>query len=995
MKKQIVFTIFMVMARLLLANSQVFPFQENQTYHGFKLLEKRFVAEVNAECLYFMHEQSGARLIKIAADDPNKLFNIAFNTLPANSTGVAHIMEHAVLNGSKSFPVKSPFDVLRKGSLNTFLNAMTGPDFTTYPVASMNDKDYFNLMHVYLDATLFPRIYDDERIFLQEGWHYELDAIDADVVFKGVVFNEMKGAYSSPMRELYFRTNQTLFPNTTYGYCSGGYPSEIPNLTYEAFLDFHRTYYHPSNSFITLYGNANLEEELAFINKNYLSKFDKSDAKIELPFQEPFSAMKELESPYAVAEDSNTEDNTFFMLSFVTGQGTNQEQNMALRVLANALVNHQSAPLRLALQEAGIGKNISAGLRTGKQNQFLILLQNANLSDKDRFREIVFSTMEEVVEKGFDKAMLEGIINREEFSLRESNSADKGITYVMSAYVNWMFANDPFGGLEFEGPLAYVKRSLEEPLLENIIREQLVNNSHGALVALYPQPGLENINNAKEREKLAAFKASLSPEELESLVEKTKGLREFQLREDSPEALATIPMLSLEDISPDISWYTLQHKKVVDVPVYHYADFTNDILYAYMYFDLRKLPQDLLPYAQLLSAVIRQLGTVEKSFGELDNAFNIHTGSFWTYLDSQLKNQSDNDLLPFFVASGKATMEKADKFFELAAEVITSYNLEDRERLKTVMTRHQAGVESQVLNNGLDFATIRSNASFSNKWAYEEITRGLTYYQFITELTQNFDSRSDEIIFNLKRTADLLFNRNNLSVQITCTDDNYPVFVKGFDSFIAKLPEANPPQQSWSLGLLPANDGILSASKVQYVVQGYDFKKLGYAFDGRMWVLSQILSTDYLQNRIRVMGGAYGGFSTIDNSGIFNFSSYRDPNLRETLTNFQGMVQFLENFQADETEMTRFIIGTIARIDRPRNPQIKGQFALLRFYENVTPEDLLAERQAILNTTAEEIRSFKTMISDILNKNAYCVYGNEEKIKENEDLFRTLVKATK
>lgn len=992
MKQGIVFTILMVMTGLLLAGRPMESFNENQTYHGFRLKEKRFVSEVNAECLYFIHEQSGAQLIKIAADDPNKLFNIAFNTLPGNSTGVAHIMEHSVLNGSQSFPVKSPFDVLRRGSLNTFLNAMTGADFTTYPVASMNEKDYFNLMHVYLDATLFPRIYDDPRIFLQEGWHYEIEEPEAEIVYKGVVFNEMKGAYSSPLRELYYQSRKGLFPDNTYGYCSGGYPTHIPNLTYENFLDFHRTFYHPSNSYITLYGNADLDKELAFINENYLSRFTRSDAVIELPMQEPFNRVKELEAPYAVAEGSNSQDNTYLMLNFVAGQGVNLEFNMAMEVIADALVNHQSAPLRIALQEAGLGKNVSAGLRTGKQNQFLILLQNANREDKDRFREIVFQTMKEVADNGFDKEMLEGIINRKEFQLREGNTSAKGMMYMMGSYLNWMFDGDPFAGLEFEKPLAYVKQSFEQPILENLLEEYLIQNPHATLVALYPEPGLEKVIVEQERQKLAEYKASLTEEEIEALVQQTKELKEYQLREDSPEALASIPMLSLSDISPEVNWYPLKQRMVQNVPVFHYEDFTNDIIYVYLYFDMRTLPQEMIPYASLLSALIRELGTETKSFGELGNALNIHTGSFWTTIDSYLQGQSDENLLPFFLAGGKAMSEKTGTFFELAAEIINTFNLEDRERLKTVLSRHQAALENQVNNDGLNFATLRLNASYNTGGVFNESIRGLSYYWFVTELNNHFDTRADELIANLRKTASLLFNRNNISVQVTCAENNYHNFESGFKSFLTSLPTENPAQQTWSLQFLPANEGLLSASKVQYVVQGYDFKELGYSFDGRFYVLNQILSTDYLQNKIRVMGGAYGGFSTVNATGPLFFSSYRDPNLRETLENYKGLVHFLQNFEADETEMSRYIIGTIAKHDMPRTPSVKGQYALWRHYENVTHDDMLKERQEILNTSAEDIRSFKNMIEEILSHNTYTVYGNEEKIRQSEDLFRTLVK---
>ena len=983
-----------MMAACLFAAGPVANFEENQVYHGFRLKEKRFVPEVNAECLYFIHEQSGAELLKIAAEDPNKLFNVAFKTLPDNSTGVPHIMEHAVLMGSKNFPVKSPFYVLLRGSLNTFLNAMTGADRTTYPVASMNHKDYFNLMHVYLDAVFFPRIYDDPRIFLQEGWHYELEDMDSDIVYKGVVFNEMKGAYSSPFREINLRTNEALFPDNAYGVCSGGYPTVIPDLTYEDFLDFHRKFYHPSNSYITLYGDADLDAELAFINREYLSHFEKSDAVIYLPMQAPFTEMKELQKPYAVAEGSDTTGNTYLNLSFVAGKGVDRDRVMAMQVLAAALVNHETAPVKRALQEAGIGSNVQAWISRRKQNVFTIQLHNADTGDMERFRDVVFNTMQEVVANGFDREMLEGIINRTEFSLREGNTANKGLMYMSANYFDWLFDGDPFAGLEFEQSLDYVRQAMEKPLLEGLIEEYLLDNPHSVLLALYPEPGLESVRIARERERLATYQASLSQEELQALVQQTKDLRAFQLQEDTPEALATVPMLSLDDISPEINWYELREINLHGVPVMHYEDFTNDIVYANMYFDMRVLPEELLPYARLLSSIMRQLGTTERSYGDFDNTINIHTGGISTYLTSYLGGQSDENLLPYFVASGRAAVDKAGQLTSLITEMLTSFKLEDQERLKTLVRRHQAGVESQVINDGMGYAVRRMNSYYSRKGKFDELTNGLTYYQFVTHINSKLDEEANDLVMKLQEVARLLFNSNNMMVQVSCSESNYLQFAAALQPMAEALPASQPSMQQWELALNPSNEGLQSASMVQYVVQGYNFRNLGYEYDGRMRVLNQVLSREYLQTRIRIMGGAYGGFMALNPTGELLMISYRDPNLKETLANYQGSVSFLEAFDADETAMTRYIIGTIAGLDRPLTASARGQVALQRHLEGVTPQALRAEREAILATTAEDIRQMRQMIADVLEKNTFCVYGNEDKIRENSELFRDMFSVT-
>ena len=681
MKKTIILLTVLVITSILSTSMAQTKYEVGKSYNGFKLLENRFVKEINANCLYFVHEKSGAHLLKVADNDANKLFSISFRTTPETDYGTPHILEHSVLNGSTNFPVKSPFDVLIKGSLNTFLNAMTSSDYTTYPVASMNDKDYFNLMHVYLDAVFNPNLHTDPRILKQEGWHYELDNIDGEIVYKGVVYNEMKGAFSSPGRELSYQIYKILFPDNTYGVSSGGYPAAIPGLDNEYFKNFHKKYYHPSNSYILLYGNADLAKELAFIDKEYLSKYEKSKEKIVIPIQKPFESKKVAEKAYPVAEGSSTKNNTFLSLSFVTGLNTDQELVMALNVIRGALVNHESAPLRLALQEAKIGKDVSASVSDIQQNVFQITVLNANPEDRDKFDEIVYNTMKKVSQEGFDKKMIEGIINRMEFNLRENNNPQKGMTYTMKTQKTMFFADNPILGLEFEKTLANVKKGIENGLLEKIIKERLISNPHALLMVLKPQPGLEKEIAAQAKKELAEYKASLSKEQLEKLVEETKALKAYQEEGDSPEALATIPMLSIKDISTETEWYSLKEKTESNVPVLHYEDFSNDILYTNLYFDLRVLPQELIPYAALLSELLGSLNTQNYTFGELDNALNIHTGGFSTYLTSYLENNNDELLLPKFVVSSKATVTKSKQLFELTTEILKNTNLNDPGRL--------------------------------------------------------------------------------------------------------------------------------------------------------------------------------------------------------------------------------------------------------------------------------------------------------------------------
>jgi Zn-dependent M16 (insulinase) family peptidase len=987
-------TVSVILMALLWACLPGKQFKVDQSYHGFKLKEKRFVEEVNAECLYFIHEKSGARLLKIAADDANKLFNIAFKTVPEHDYGTPHIMEHSVLNGSRNFPVKSPFDVLSKGSLNTFLNAMTGSEITTYPVASMNQKDYFNLMHVYLDAVFNPMIYDDPRILEQEGWHHELESEDGKVVYKGVVYNEMKGAYSSPTRELDYQVSKVLFPDNTYGVSSGGYPTEIPKLTQEYFINFHKKFYHPSNSYILLYGDADLNNELQFIDAEYLSNYEKSEDKVEIPLQKPFEAMKSLEKPYAVPEGSDTKDKTYLSLSFVAGKSTDRTLSMAFDVLSEALVNHESAPVRLALQEAGIGKEVRASFAEMKQNVFEIQVQNANPEDGEAFKEIVFNTLEKVAKEGLDKTMLEGILNRMEFNLKEGDTPQKGLRYLFMNYQGWFFEEDPFLGLEFNKPLQEVKQALETNMLEELVSNHLMNNPHALLMVLKPQPGLQaEINEATNKE-LADYQNTLSQEDKKKLVQHTKDLIAYQKEEDTPEALATIPMLTLADITPEVEWYNVQEKSVADLPVLHLDEFTNNILYTKLYFDLKTLPQEQVLYAKLLSVLLGKLSTENYTFGELDNVLNIHTGGFSTDINTYLKDYSDDDLQAKFIVTAKATTDKANKLSELTSEILNLSKFDDAERLKSLLTRHQSRVEAFMRNNGLNVAMLRLNSYFTNSGAFDEQTNGLSYYRFVTDLVTDFDDRQVELSEQLSNTAQLLFNKSNMLAAVTCSEDNFNQYAMALQTLVNDLSDDEGETQNWAFVQEKKNEGLQSASKVQYVIQGYDFKKLGYEWDGKMRVLNQVLSRDWLQTQIRVIGGAYGGFSGFSPSGQVYFASYRDPNLKETLENYKATPEYLQSFEADSTTMTRYIIGTIARMDRPRTPSQKGSTAFARYLSNESIEDLQAERAAILATTREDIQGFEQLVRDVLNQEVICVYGNDQKVLDNKDVFGEVIKVT-
>ena len=972
---------------------RVAKLEAGNVYHGFTFVKEKEVEEYAALVRLFEHKKSGARLIKVETDDDNKTFAIAFKTPPRSDSGTPHILEHSVLNGSKNFPVKSPFDVMAKSSLRTFINAMTASDMTVYPVSSRNHKDYLNLMHVYLDAVFFPLIYDDPRIFKQEGWHYELDSADAELTIKGVVYNEMKGAFSSPTRELDYVVSQGLFPDTGYGFSSGGYPPAIPSLTYERFLDFHRRYYHPANSYIMVYGDHDLMKELEFIDREYLSKFDKIEVDSTIRLQEPFEEMKVISAEYPIPESGSEADQTYLNLSFVTGLGKDRELAMAMNILSSALVNQPGTPIRRALQDAGIGKEVRGYADDTKQSVFSLTVEKANPGDRDRFREVVFSTLRKVAAEGLDKRVVEGLINRMEFQLREPRSGYQGLMVGILALNGWMYADDPFLTIGYKAQLEGLREKLKTDYLEKIIREKLIDNPHSLLTVLEPRKGLMEAGQQQLREELADYRATLSEEQIRELVAQTEALREFQQTPDSREALDKMPLLTLEDIKARTDYFRIEPRQEEGVRFLTYPTFANDIVYARMIFDARVIPQEMIPYVSLLSEVLGKLNTKNYSYGDLDTEINIHTGGIRTDLVVYQEDRDLEKIRPKFVIEGKVMNYKIPEFLKLCREIAVNSKINDPVRLREVLTRHQANLEARIERNGLGVAMDRLASYYSNSGQYDEQRRGLTYYRFVTGLVNNYEENSSQIIKNLLETAGTLFKKSNLEIAVTASDKDLDRLIREISLFTGSLLEGSSEMSDYSFDFTAKNEGITSASKVQYVVQGYDFKKLGYDYTGHMVVMNQILSRDYLHEKIRVMGGAYGGFSGLSGNGTVYFGSYRDPNLQQTLEHYQNAAGFLESFTADDTAMTRHVIGTMARYERPYTAQMKGESALENYYENISEEQVQRIRQEILSTTPADIRELAKMVSEIIGRDYYCVYGNESRMREAEELFTSLIPA--
>jgi presequence protease len=960
--------------------------------HGFRLIEKRFVKEVNADCYYFEHIRSGARLIKIANDDPNKTFSIAFHTIPESDCGTPHILEHTVFAGSKNFPVKSSLSEIMKGSLKTFANALTGKDMTRYPIASMNEKDYFNLMHIYLDNVFNPKLTSDERIFKQEGWHYEIFEKDKPIVYRGIVHGEMSGYYSSAGRYNQYYTFKGLFPDNGYGFESGGHPQYITDLSYEEFLNFYQKYYHPENSYIFLYGDAGMEKELEFIDREYLSRYKKGGFRYSMAEQKPFVKQRIKREVYPVLEGSPTENQTYLSLNFVYGKGTEPGLSMALSLLGSYLFSGESAPVRQALQQAGIGRNISGGNIGYKQNVFLINVQNANPEDLERFNDIVFSSLQNCLDKGLDKDRLKGLINRYEFNLKENSNPQRGLNYSSSVYPGFMYDGNPFSGLEYEKDLKVVKDGLENNYFENLIRKAFLDNPHSLLLSVEPKPGLDKTIREETEKKLAAYKAKLSETEIESLIEDNKKLVDFQTEKDSQEALATIPKLSLDDISKKGTFYTATERKSGNNSIIHYKDFTNDVIYMHAFFDLRVLPERLLPYSRLLSYLLGSLNTGRYSFSDIDKERNNYTGGINSFTATFLEQNDETRLRPKFVMIGRAANQNINKLSELMAEITTNTDFTDTDRIKMLLTRMHSQTESSIKADGSGPTSQRLRSYFKESSRLAEIQSGYDFYFFLKDIMIKMESNPEEVVGNIKETADLLFSRNNVIYGLICSEEDFKKSEPAIESISKKLNDTKPVYQKWeNLNPVPLNEAFLTASKVQYIHFGCDYKKLGYEASGKLRVLNKILSRDWFFQKIRIVGGAYGGGSSISDDGMITFTSFRDPNLEETIATYKETGNYLRSLNLTEEQMTQYIISTIADMDQPLTPSLGGQQALSNYFNKRTSEDHQKIREEILSTTLADIKGYSDMIDKVIQNGVICAYGNADRMKGASVLFRNMI----
>lgn len=969
------------------------------TIHGlaeYEILDEHRVEDVQSDGFILRHKKSGARIAILSNNDDNKVFYIGFRTPPEDETGVPHIIEHTTLCGSKKFPVKDPFIELAKGSLNTFLNAMTYPDKTVYPVASCNDQDFKNLMDVYLDAVFNPNITKYEEIFKQEGWHYELTGKDDELKINGVVYNEMKGAYSSPDEVLSSQIYRSLFPDNTYSKDSGGNPEHIPKLTYEAYLDFYHKYYHPSNSYIYLYGDMDVVERLEWLDKEYLSLYDYKKVNSEINKQPAFDEIKNVEAKYSITMDDSQENKTYLSYNRVVGDTLDEMLYQAFDVLDYALVSSPGAPVKQALIDAGIGDDVYGSYDAGiLQPVFSFVAKNANASQADEFESIIENTLKEVVKTGINKEALLAGINSSEFKFREADFGQfpKGLLFGLNCLDSWLFDDmKPFIHLECLGTFAKLRKAVDTDYFEKLIQEYLLDNTHGSSVTVKPKRGLGNEREEALAKELSDYKASLSDEEIKKLIEDTEHLKKYQEEPSSDEDLRKLPMLTRADMKKNAMPFSNIEDELLDVKVVRHDIESNGIDYISFLFDAGDFAQSELGYLGFFTNALGLVSTEKYSYTDLANATNIYTGGISTGTASHPDIKDRNNFVFKFEVKLKVLEKNLDKALELMEQMLLTSDFTDTKRLGELVAQIKARLQANLSSSGHLVAAMRSMSSFSRYALYQDELKGVAFYRSICRIEKELSESPKSVSDKLAAIAKKLFARNRMLISFTGNNEAYANAKPSLEKVIAGFNKMSAVGNQAEVHFNTAKEAFIDASQIQYVAKTGDFICEGYEYTGALRLLRIILSYDYLWINVRVKGGAYGCMNTFLRSGESYFVSYRDPNLSDTLDVYDRIPEYIKSFSPDERDMTKYIIGTFSALDTPMNPEAKGSRSLSAYLEGITYEQIQKERNEILNAQPEDIRRLADLVEAVLKKDSICVIGNENMIKESAGLFENVEK---
>ncbi|MFQ5481736.1 MAG: insulinase family protein [Nitrospinaceae bacterium] len=968
--------------------------QVREVTHGFQLNHKETIAELKADALLFGHVATGAELLILECEDDNKVFSATFRTPPGNDRGVAHILEHSVLCGSEKFPVKEPFVELMKGSLQTFLNAMTFPDKTMYPVASRNAKDFRNLMDVYLDAVFFPRI--TEETFMQEGWHYELLDLKADLEYKGVVYNEMKGVFSSPENLLDRCLAHSLFPKTAYGFESGGDPQAIPDLTCEEFKEFHRRHYHPSNSRLFIYGDGPTEEYLKFLDGEYLSRFSRQAVDSAITFQRRFRKPRRKAVPYPVSKDESLEKKSFVVVGLKLGRSTDPEHCLGMEILSHILLGAAASPLRKALMDSELGAEVTGGGFDDNRAEtlFAVGLKGTEVRHEEKILDLIFGALTDLAAKGIDPDVVKASVNTIDFKLREANFGGfpKGIVYNIQALGSWLYGADPLMHLKYERLMKKIQRRAGEGYFERLIQKHFLDNPHKSVIVLSPTPGLAERGAARLRKKLRQVKAGLTPEELQGLIEKTRTLQELQVAPDSPEALATLPGLELDDCSRESPTFPLDVKRETSPVVLYHDLFTNKIAYVQWCFNTEGVPQEQVQYLPLLGRMVLGMGTRKRDYVDFSKQVGMHTGGMVSSHFTTATVQDRHRILSYLNFSGTVLVEKCAHLFDLFAEVFLERSFHDHRRMVELIRSTKSNLESSIIPHGNQYVFSRLQAYGSRLGRYDEWTDGISYFRFMETLLARAEKDPAQVAAEFEAVARRVFSRENLLFNVTAEGKDEKKILQGAAGLMDALPGQAPSPAALEPPAPPVNEAFLTPSTVQYVGQGINLYDQGFAPTGMFDAVKAILRTGYLWDRVRVQGGAYGCSLSFDSyTGDLGVVSYRDPNLGETLEVYSGIPEFLAHLDITSGELEKIIIGAVGRLDPPLSPDRKGALSRVEYLDGLTPELKQKRREELFSTSLKDVRAFAWWFELFRDKGHVCVLGNETRIRKEGSRFDHLI----
>ena len=954
---------------------------------AFNLVREQTIPELNSVARLYIHKRTGARLLSVINDDENKVFSINFRTTPKDSTGVPHILEHSVLNGSEKYPVKEPFVELLKGSLATFVNAFTAPDKTCYPVASQNLQDFYNLIDVYMDAVLHPLI--SEQTLMQEGWHYEINDPGEPLTYKGVVFNEMKGAYSSPDSLVGKYVKQSLFPRHTYGVDSGGDPRHIPDLTYEDFKGFWETYYHPSNSFIYFYGNDDPEKRLKLM-EGYLKPYKKKRVKSVVPLAKPFKRPKKVEYAYDAGEDQDIDKKHYLVVNWKLPDTSDPVLNFSLRILGHILIGTPASPLKKALLESGLGEDL-AGLGLQPEMRHVIFsagLKGTRKRHARKIEKLIFDTLESLVRDGIDPDMIAASMNTVEFRLRENNTGGfpVGLGLMLRVLTTWIHDEDPFKLLAFEAPLNEIKQKIvDDPrYFEALIQAHLLENPHRTTLRLKPDPELGRRFDEDEKARLAKIRESLSEDRIAELAENTKRLKARQETPDSAEALETLPVLRLEDLEKQNKSIPIEVLEMQDTKVLYHDLFTNGIVYLDLGFDLHALPTELVPLTEIFARALLEMGTDKEDYVKLSQRIGKSTGGITSTAVAATAVGSRESIAKLFLR-GKATVAQAAELLNILRDVLLHANFDNKERLKQIVLEEKAGLESGLVPSGHIFVNQRLRAQLSESgWAKDQMS-GIGYLFALRELATEIDKKWKSVFAKLEEMRAALINRGALLCNVTVDGGNWETFKPQLESFLSALPANEVTRAPFAVQPMHKKEGLTIPAQVNYVGKGANLYDLGYQYDGSVEVINGYLRMAYLWEKVRVQGGAYGAFSTFDDaSGIFTFLSYRDPNVGATLSNYDKAAAFLKSLDSSrlsDNELTKAIIAAVGDLDAYQLPDAKGYTSMLRYLTNRTDELRQEIRDEVLSTNGEDFIAFGEVLEKVAQSNAVVVLGSQSAIE--------------